>query len=216
MLEEAGKMKLAFVTTALIATALSPMLGSAQEAEISGNAGWVSEYYYRGIPQKTSSASAGLDLEVSGLYAGTWAADVGDGAEVDLYGGYVLDLGDLYLGVGGTGYFYTGDFDDTYLEANLYAGVGPLEVEFSIGRWDAEEPEDYWFLGVTGVHEGFYGTVGTFGSDFSGLYFEAGYEFEVAGLDMGISWIWSDEDLSGLGKSDNTLVFGISRTFDIR
>jgi len=209
-------MRKAFIATALMAAAVSPMVVSAQEVEVTGNAGWVSEYYYRGIQQKTSSASAGLDLEAGGLYAGTWAADVGQGAEVDLYAGYVLDLGGLSLGVGGTGYFYTGDFDNTYLEGNIYAGFGPIEVEFSIGQYDVDPKEDYTFLGVTAGHEGFYGTVGLFGGDFSGTYAEVGYEFEVAGLDMVISWIWNDEDLSGLGKADNTLVLGISRTFGIR
>ena len=57
-------------------------------ADWSANLGFASEYYYRGIFQSSSSASGGLDFESGGFYAGTWAADVGDGLEVDLYGGY--------------------------------------------------------------------------------------------------------------------------------
>ncbi|MEX0856148.1 MAG: TorF family putative porin [Gemmatimonadota bacterium] len=205
------------MATAVAAAVLAPMVGSAQELEVSANAGWVSEYYYRGIFQNTSSASGGFDLALGGLYAGTWAADVGDGNEVDLYAGYELAVGEGYLGIGGTGYFYTGDFDDTYLEANLTAGFGPLGVEFSIGTYETEpESADYWFLGVTAEQEGLFVTVGTFGADFEGMYAEAGYGFTVADLDASVSWIYSDEDLAGLEGGDHTLVFGVSKTFAIR
>ena len=62
--------------------ALILLAGTAQ-AELTGNLGFASEYHYRGILQKSSSASGGLDYEQGGFYAGTWAADVGDGLEVD-------------------------------------------------------------------------------------------------------------------------------------
>ena len=72
--------------------AVSAFAGTqAAAAEVSYNIGFASEYYYRGILQKESSASAGVDLETNGFYAGAWTADVGDGLEVDLYGGYGLD-----------------------------------------------------------------------------------------------------------------------------
>ena len=63
---------------ALVAALLLPFAGSAQETSVTANAGWSSHYFYRGVPQKTSSASAGLDVEgSSGLSIGVWAADVG-------------------------------------------------------------------------------------------------------------------------------------------
>jgi uncharacterized protein (TIGR02001 family) len=208
---------LASITLALLA----PVAGQAQEAEVSANAGWLSQYYYRGFLQKTSSASAGLDVGVGGLYLGTWAADVGDGAEIDLYGGFGIDVEDLSLSAGGTAYLYTGQFDDTYLEANLGAGYGPLSVEFSIGQYENfdEDSLDYWFLAVTAEHEGLYGTFGTFGSDFEGSYGEAGYGFSAADLDFTISGILNDSDASGELDGDGdptselTLVFGVSKTF---
>ncbi len=198
---------------------LAPLGAEAQEAEVSANAGWVSQYYYRGLLQKNSSASAGLDLAVGPLSVGTWSADVGDGAEIDLYGGLGVDVGPLSLSAGGTGYFYTGEFDDTYLEANLGVGAGPLSAEFSIGQYAGfGDEEDYWFLGITAEQAGFYGTFGTFGSDFSGSYGEAGYGFSAAELDFTISGILSDADLSGdaEGDAELTLVFGVGKTFDIR
>ena len=221
--------KIGLATLAL--ALLAPLGADAQEAEVSANAGWVSQYFYRGILQKTSSASAGLDVGFGALSAGTWLADVGDGVEVDFYGSVGADVEGLSLSVGGTAYLYTGQFDDTYLEANLGAGYGPLSVEFSIGQYDSplldddervvSDKQDYWFLGVTAEHEGFYGTVGTFGFDFPGAYGEVGYGFSAAELDFTISGILSDSDLSGLEDGDGnpaagvTLVFGISKTFGL-
>lgn len=216
-------MKKTIGTAAIMFVLLAPFSAQAQEAEVSANAGWVSQYYYRGILQKTSSASAGLDVGVEGLYLGTWAADVGDGAEVDFYAGFGVEVDELSLSVGGTGYFYTGQFDDTYLEANLGAGYGPLSAEFSIGQYEnfGGDEQDYWFFGITAEHEGFYGTFGTFGNDFDGSYAEAGYGFTAAELDFTISGILNDSDLSGESNEDDdptselTLVFGVSKTFEL-
>ena len=226
----------ACIAVATIALALLAPLGAhAQEAEVSANAGWVSQYFYRGSLQKTSSASAGLDVGFGALSFGTWLADVGDGTEIDFFGSVGVDVGEGSLSIGGTAYLYTGQFDETYLEVNLGAGYGPLSVEFSIGQYDSPpdggaigDKQDYWFAAVTAEHEGFYGTVAGFGMDFSGNYGEVGYGFSAADLDFTISGILNDSDLSGLfdgpAPPDGdglptpglTLVFGISKTFGIR
>jgi uncharacterized protein (TIGR02001 family) len=210
-------MKLSIGVMALAAVLVSPLVGAAQEAEVSANVGWVSEYYYRGIyQQKVSSGSAGLDVAVGNVYLGTWAADVGDGNEVDLYAGLGTETsGGFSVSAGGTGYFYTGGFDDTYLEGNLNVGYQALSGEFSYGTYDTSPTSQaYWFLGITLEGAGLYTTFGTFGKDFSGEYFEAGYGTSVSGLDLSVSWIYNDAELSG-AKDDHNLVFGISHTFDI-
>ena len=124
--------------TALAVFGSSLMASSFATAEMSFNVGYVSEYYYRGFFQKNSSASAGADYESGGFYAGVWSADVGDGLEVDGYFGYGADLGDLSVSVGFTGYYYTGDFDDTYEEINTNFGYGPVSLEYSAGTWDGD------------------------------------------------------------------------------
>ena len=135
---------------------------------------------YRGIPQKESSASAALDVAVNHLYLGTFVAAVGDGNEVDLYAGFGAESGGFSVSVGGTGYFYTDKFDDTYLEGNLNAGYQALSAEFSYGRYKTTPDElDYWFLGITLEGVGLSATFGTFGHDFDGEYFEAGYGLSV-------------------------------------
>ena len=102
---------------------------SAGQAAVAGNfsanIGFMSDYFFRGIKQSESAAYGGLDWEAGGFYAGTWLADVEQGLEYDLYAGYNASIGDFTFGIGGTGYFYTDDFDDTYLEAiSAPAGSG--------------------------------------------------------------------------------------------
>ena len=218
-------MKLSIGAAVLVAALVTPLAGAAQ-ADVSANVGWASDYFYRGIFQQGSSASAGLDVEAEYVYVGTWAAGVGDGNEVDLYGGANWASGDFSVSVGGTGYFYTGEFDTTYLEGNLNAGYGPISAEFSYGRHDLNEDaaadppvpdnEDYWFLGITLEQSGFYGTFGMFGKDLDGEYGEVGYGFSAADLDLAIAWIYSGDSLPfSEGEDDNTLIFTVGKTFDL-
>ena len=202
---------------------------SAQGLDVSANVGWTSQNFYRGIFQKTSSASAGVDVDwqcgscVGPLSVGTWVADVGDGVEVDFFGGFSTDTGPWTVSAGGTAYLYTGQFDDTYLEANLGTGYGPLSGEFSFGQYSnfGAGKQYYWFAGVTAEHNGFYSTVGGFGQDFTGNYGEVGYGFSAADMDWSISGIVNDSDLSGLTNgsgnptSGATVVFGVSKSFSL-
>lgn len=208
-------MKLSIGAVALVGVLVTPLVGAAQEAELSANVGWASEYFYRGVLQKPSSASVGLDLAVSKVYLGTWAADVGDGNEVDVYAGVGTEVEGFSVSVGGTGYFYTDDaFDQTYLEGNFNAGYGPISGEFSYGRHKATAgDEDYWFLAATVEQWGLYATFGTFGKDLDGEYYEGGYSLSVGDLDLSAAWIYSTEDL--IGADAHTIVFGISHTFGI-
>jgi uncharacterized protein (TIGR02001 family) len=213
---------------AVALTLFAPLAAHAQETTVSANVGFLSHYYYRGIPQNESSASAGLDVGIGPVYLGTWGADVGRGAEVDLYGGVGTTVGSVNLRVGGTGYFYTGDFDSTYLEGNGSAGFGPLTVAFALGTYDTDpESVSYWFLSATLARSGLFGTVGTFGGDDEfyakeGMYAEAGYGFTAGEMDFTLSGILSDDTLSFEEDSDGdpteelTFVFGVKKTFSIR
>ena len=228
-------MKLSIGAVVLVAVLATPLVGAAQEAEWTANAGWISQYYFRGALQEKSSASAGLDVAVSDFSAGTWAADVGDGAEVDLYASYGVALTDEFsVSLGGTGYFYTGQFDNTYLEVNLGVGFRGISLEYSVGQYrDGPPHSKYNFIGITGEHEGLFATVGTFANtpdlgdalsdvfkrDAGSQYVEAGYGFSAAELDLTISGIWNDSALSGevdgsaAPTNELTLVFGVGKTF---
>ncbi|NCF52005.1 hypothetical protein GWP57_10380 [Gammaproteobacteria bacterium] len=208
----------------LLGTLLA-MSGIAQ-ADWSANVGYASEYHFRGILQKTSSASGGLDYESGGFYVGTWAADVGDGLEVDGYFGYGTEIGEVSLGIGYTGYFYTGDFDDTYQEINLSAGIGIFTLDVAVGEYDSPPNElcnptasgcsrtsDYTYYSLTAEKNGFYGKFGGFSQDFEGEYFEVGYGMTIAEIDFGLSVIFANDDL--VGEADESLIFTIGKSFDL-
>jgi len=192
---------------------------NAAAEDFSANIGYNSEYIYRGIPQKTSSAFAGLDYEKGGFSAGVWSADVGDGIEIDYYGGYGFEVGDFGFSVGGTWYSYTGDFDDDYLELNLGASWKFLSFDAAIGEYkNFDGPTlNYQFYSVTASHNGFYGKAGVFADDFEGAYYEAGYgnNLTVSDVDLfdyAVALIYSDSTLLG-GESDTNLVLTLSKTF---
>ena len=212
-----------------------------QAVEITANGGAVTDYIFRGVPQTDGKAAAqgGLDLEASGFYLGTWISQVDSGArtvagdvpasglEYDLYGGYGIDLGNFSLGIGATGYFYTDDFDETYVEANFSAGWKFISVDYAIGEYDSSpQKSDYTFGSVTLDYNGFYGTWGTWGDDFDGDYFEVGYGNtltigETDLFDYTFAIIRSDEDLSlkvdsnGNPDEDTFFYAGVTKTFDI-
>ena len=193
---------------------------NANAVDFSANIGFASEYIYRGIPQKSSSASAGLDLAAGGFYLGAWGADVGDGIEIDYYGGYGFEAGDFNFSVGGTLYTYTGDFDDTYIEVNLGAGWKFLSFDAAIGEYDnfAGPTLNYQFYSLTATYNNFYGKIGTFEDDFDGTYYEGGYSNTLSVKDTNLfdyafAVVYSDSTLLG-GESDTNLTLTLTKAFD--
>jgi uncharacterized protein (TIGR02001 family) len=216
-------------TSALLAAAIPGVT----LADASANAGWVSEYIFRGIFQEDSSAYAGIDYSTdAGFYVGTWGADVGKGLETDLYFGYAGGE-DFTYKVGFTGYYYTDDFDDTYQEINLGIGAGMFALDVAVGEWDGfGNSQDYVFASVTISPEmGPYYKLGSWSGDYADLlflgsaeYLEVGkvFSLEEHGVDVSIAVTWS-EDLNVGDPDDNVppvetggdyaLVFGVKKNF---
>ena len=196
---------------------------NAASADVSYNIGWASEYHFRGILQKNSSASAGVDFEQNGFYIGTWTADVGDGLEVDGYFGYGIEVDDFSASIGFTGYYYTGEFDDTYEEINLNLGYSWFSFEYSTGEYDNFDgpTQDYQFIaGTLDIGDtGFYLKYGTFEDDFDGNYIEAGYGVTISEIDFGISFIRASDELSdqldsnGSPTESESIIFTIGKSF---
>jgi uncharacterized protein (TIGR02001 family) len=203
--------KSALVAITLLASGLA-------HAGWSANLGFASDYYFRGIFQATSSPSGGVDFEQGGFYAGVWGADVKDGLEVDGYFGFGGEINDLGYSIGYTGYFYTGDFDDTYQEINLGGSYGILSVDVAVGRYEnfSGPTQDYTYYALMLENNGFYGKYAGFSQDFSGEYFELGYGFTVSDVDLGITLLINDEDLNGTGSTDESLIFTIGKSFDLQ
>ena len=186
-------------------------------ADFSANLGFASDYYYRGIFQAPNSANGGLDYEKGGFYVGTWAADVKDGLEIDGYFGYGGEVGDFGYSVGYTGYFYTGDFDDTYQEINLGTSFGIASLDVAVGQYDnfGGPKQDYTYYALTLEKSGFYGKYAGFTQDFAGEYVELGYSATVGELfDVGITAIFANKDL--VGENEESLVLTIGKSFDIK
>lgn len=179
---------------------LTPAITFADELSITGNAGIMSDYIFRGIPQNDSSGNGGIDIEYGGFYAGTWAAQVDPGIEYDFYAGYIYTFENgMYLGAGGTTYQYSDDFDSEYNELNFYAGASfddvTIDLEYTQGSYNGDfsdgsggiEGDDYSFMAATLGYAGAYVTYGDFGKDADddlGSYFEAGYTMELAGFEL--------------------------------
>lgn len=224
------------LTTAILTTMAVPAVSM---ADLSANAGYVSDYIFRGIYQEGSSPYGGVDFESDvGIYAGVWGADVGLGLEVDLYFGYSGSFGESGgFSVGYTGYFYTENdppssptpgFYDTIQEYNLGISFGMFSLDYAAGQEDGwGSPVDYTFTTVAISPEvGPYYSFNSWGDQYDGEYFEVGYGWSVMDeIDMSIALLYApdaddpksvialDKNYSGYAKS--TLVFGISKTFAI-
>jgi uncharacterized protein (TIGR02001 family) len=202
-------------------------------AEATANAGWVSEYIFRGVFQEDSSAYAGIDYaHDSGFYLGTWGADVGLGLETDLYFGFAGGE-DFTYKIGFTGYYYTDDFDDTYQEVNLGIGYGLFALDVAIGEWDGfGSPLDYMFSSITISPEvGPYYKLGYWGDDFGDAlgedpyYLEIGYGYtlEDFGVDLSVAVTYSEDLVVGNVDDfatsefagDYAIVFGVKKNFSI-
>lgn len=130
-------------------------------AEVGLNAGFVSDYYFRGGQLGDASAYGSVEYSEAGFTAGIWAindgaeganGDTSDGLEFDVYASYAVDVNDdvaLSFGVTQYNYSYDSFFER---EVNLGAGFGPVSVDVAIGELvDAADDEtDYTYAAVSG------------------------------------------------------------------
>lgn len=195
----------------------------ANASELSANVGWNSEYIFRGVPQSDSSAFAGLDVEHSGFYLGTWVADVGEGVEADIYGGYGGEFAGFRYGVGVTAYLYTDDFDDEYIEVNIIGGYGLLSVDIAVGEYKnfAGPTLDYQYYTLAGEYNNIYASVSVWDDAYKGEVIEVGYANNLSIkdtelFDYRIAAIHSNNvgirDLAD-GDDDTSFVLSISKAF---
>ena len=232
--------KKALLTTVLLSTAAIPAVS---RAELTANAGWVSDYIFRGIHQEDSSPYGGIDwASDSGIYAGVWGADVELGLEYDVYFGYSGSFGESGgFTIGFTGYYYTENgvptfidpdsqnpgFDDEYEEINLGIKFGMFSLDYADGEWGGWGfPSDYTFTTLTIAPEvGPYYAFNSFGGDSDGDYLELGYGFSAMDVDFSVALIYGLDvddgssvirlDEAKRGYVDHAVTFGISKTFTL-
>ena len=201
-----NKLKLLMVSISLILAS-----GFTSAASVSANATLQSDYTWRGMTQNNGdvSVNGGLDVEFdSGLYVGTWAAAVGSGAEVDYYGGYAGEMGDLSFDIGYIKFDYpalTGtnnvDFEEAYL------GLGYGDLDFLLLQVKMELMTILKFLMVFGDFGFAYGEY-----DDVGDYFYITYGFELGDFAMTVGYTEFSDDASTATMTDDEDAFFLDIT----
>jgi uncharacterized protein (TIGR02001 family) len=102
----------------------------ARPCSTAANVGLTSDYVFRGISQSTEDAAiqGGVDFNCGHFYVGFWGSSVtiGNGTEIDFYGGFKRNFGRVAIDVGLIYYSYPGFNDDLdFLELKA---AGSLEV----------------------------------------------------------------------------------------
>lgn len=231
-MKQTAKLKTLVLSMAIAGSSVAVLAPATVQAGVTGNAGLVSQYIFRGLPQSAGAAAAqaGVDYESeSGLYAGLWASEVqNDEIEYDVYGGWSGEVSGVGLSAGVTLYRYTEEvWDKSYDEVNLSASFGGLSLGIDVGNHTPPGvgAEDHSYNVLTASYEygsvyGLYGMTQDFlGEDTSYSWLEVGYGAEVApGTDLGLSLINTMGEDTGLGKDgdgDLMMVVGFTKSFDI-
>lgn len=107
---------------------------------LSANAAVVSEYRFRGVNMSDGdfAIQGGLDVSTApGFYIGTWGSSIQDfngaEAEIDLYGGFARDVGNVSLDAGVIAYLYPGGVDTNYYEIAGSVGTSVNNFGFTVG-----------------------------------------------------------------------------------
>ncbi len=127
MFRSKGRNQMEFKRSILSAAIVgATVFSSTAAAETSVNAGFMSDYLFRGIPQSGGTAAfGGIDYaDASGFYAGAWAAQIGfaggaggAGSELDLYAGFSGESETLGYDFGAIYYYYSEE-DEAVSSAN--------------------------------------------------------------------------------------------------
>lgn len=123
----------------LAAAAAALASSGAMAGTLTGNAGVVSDYMFRGIDQSDAGAAVqgGFDYGFDfGLYTGLWVSNsaLGGGNEADVYAGYGLKLGPVNLDGGVIFYAFTEDTEvgagnADYAELYVGGAWGPAALK---------------------------------------------------------------------------------------
>ena len=208
------KSSLSVALAALMSISMFAQAGEAVADEsssaVSYNIGYMSEYWYRGYYMSESSVSFGADAEMGNFYVGTWWADVDDGVEYDIYGGYNFELMGVPMYAGFTGYYYSDNFDDDYQEINIGADMGFMSIDAAVdGEYQlAAGDQGYQHYTIT-VPLSFVGLPIDYqyqtwsGEAITGHNHELHYGMTVSGVDVGLMLGRNIDTGHAVGLEDN-------------
>jgi len=177
---------------------------------VSYNIGYMSEYWYRGYYMSESSVSFGADAEMGNFYVGTWWADVDNGVEYDIYGGYNFSLMGIPMYAGFTGYYYSDNFDSDYQEINIGADMGFMSIDAAVdGEYQLDAGDQGYQHYTITVPLSFVGLPIDYqyqtwtGEAITGHNHELHYGMTVSGVDVGLMVGRNIDTSHASGLTDN-------------
>jgi uncharacterized protein (TIGR02001 family) len=172
---------------------------------VSYNIGYMSDYWYRGVFQSESAVSFGADVEAGNLYVGTWMADVDQGIEMDVYGGYGFTILGMDSYIGATGYYYSDNFDSDYEEINTGLSYGNVSYDYSVGKYKTTTEQDYSWSEVTmSFTDNLSVSYGEWGKDLKGSVTKVNFNKTIHDIDFGVEVGKNDSDTTGAAKYVDT------------
>lgn len=160
----------------VLASAIASASFGANATDFSANAALSTDYMFRGVSQTGSGPafSGGFDVDFgNGFYLGNWNSNVnfvpGSGAqlEMDFYGGYAGEVGNLGYDIGALHYFYEGEgssANPALDTTEIYGSLGYAGFSFGISYAVSDD-----YFGLTAAN----GSTDMGGS----LYYSFGYEY---------------------------------------
>lgn len=218
-------MKIQTILATSVATVSLLASSTAFAGSYTGNVAMNSNYIWRGQTQSSdlSAVSGGIDWSHrSGAYIGSWTSSLGgNDYELDLYGGYGLNAGDIELDFGFINYRYpvTGNipinFAELYVNAtmqNYTAGAA-----FTVSKDGTNKDNDFYFYGA-GEFEmkkdlNLVITVGSYNFDDGATkdYFHAQALLKKGDFSFAVD---KNNDDSGAGLDAMRLTIGYSQSLD--
>lgn len=117
----------------VLALAVMAIFTAAAQAEdgLSANVSLTSKYKYRGQDQSDTEKAVlpaiqgGFDYSIGSFYLGNWNSSIGfaGGTEMDFYGGYKGEVGDLGYDVGVLTYYYPGTDNSPLNTTEIYGSI---------------------------------------------------------------------------------------------
>ena len=195
-------------------------------AEITYNAGYTSNYLWRGMTQNDNSGAASIGADAAlpgGLYLGIWtsaASGTNYTQEVDYYGGITHSAGPATFDVGYIAYVYPGtdagvsNFGEFYGKITFAPEKVPYSVKISYFVDDQElaNAENY-LEGSVSYDAGVAGINYTYGDyDKTSKFWSVGLSKELLGL--GFTLAYTDTNLDAAGTQDTEKVtLSLVKTF---
>jgi len=214
------------VSTSSIQAAEEAKKNKIGPAEITYNAGYTSNYLWRGMTQNDNSGAASIGTDVAlpgGFYLGAWtsaASGTNYTQEVDYYGGITHSAGPATFDVGYIAYVYPGtdagasNFGEFYGKVTLAPEKAPYTAKVSYFVDDRERLTFKNYLeGSVSYDAGVVGINYTYGDyDKSNKFWSVGLSKELLGL--GVTLAYTDTNFDAAGTVDTEKVtLSVAKTF---